>query len=269
MSNNKKTVELLRKLILSLFIVMLIAVEITYRMADETSFAAEYLYLSATRFIGGAVCIMFIFEFSFSKIMHVFGNKKPLALLLVLPAFVVAVNNFPFVSFFSGDCGIAAKPEDVLIYALFCLSVGFFEEMAFRGCALMYLLKKRTDSRLGIFMAIFWSSVLFGAVHLINLTTSSPGAVFLQLGYSALIGALCSVVLLETGNIWLCVLLHSVYNFVGNVIPELGYGTMWTLLQMTFTAIIAVIVTAYTIWRFFTMPISRATALYKNNSEKI
>ena len=69
MSNNKKTVELLRKLILSLFIVMLIAVEITYRMADETSFAAEYLYLSATRFIGGVVCIMFIFEFSFSKII--------------------------------------------------------------------------------------------------------------------------------------------------------------------------------------------------------
>lgn len=265
MKSEKTTAETVRKLILVLFIIGLVAIEIAYRMIDGPSFIEEQLYLSATRVVGGAVCVIFMIEFSFSRIMHPLGNKKAAAILAVLPAFAVAVNNFPFVSFFTGDCGIAAGTGDVLIYALFCLSVGFFEEMAFRGCVLMYLLKKRAETKKGIFMAILWSSVAFGAVHLINLFTSSPGAVFLQLGYSALIGALCSVVLLETGNIWLCVLLHSVYNFVGNVIPTLGYGTMWTVPQMIFTAAVAVIVTVYTVWRFFRMPVSCARELYAKN----
>lgn len=263
MRNNRNSSETWRKILLVFFVIALIAVEVVYRMIDEPTFSQEYLYLSATRLIGGAVCVIFIFEFAFGKILRSLGNKSITALLCVLPAFAVAVNNFPFVSYFSGDCGIDAELADVFVYALFCFSVGFFEEMAFRGCAFMYLLKSRKDTRLGIFMAIFWSSVAFGAVHLINLFTSSPGAVFLQLGYSALIGALCSVVLLETGNIWLCVILHSVYNFVGNVIPELGYGIMWTGPQMIFTAVIAVIVTAYTVWRFFKIPVSRVKELYK------
>lgn len=262
MKNKQGSYQLIRKILLLVFMAALAAVEMIYRNIDASSNVAEYIYLAATRVIGGAVCIIFILEFSFSKILDPLGNRSAMSLLTVLPAFAVAINNFPFVSFFAGECGLDAPIADVAVYGLFCLAVGFFEEMAFRGCVLMYLLKKRVNTRLGIFMAILWSSVAFGAVHLINLFTSSPGAVLLQLGYSALIGALCSVVLLETGNIWLCVILHAVYNFVGNVIADLGTGIMWTVPQMIFTAVIAVIVTGYTVWRFFKIPLDKAKELF-------
>lgn len=263
MPRNKFTAQTLRKALLVFLVLVLLAVEIGYRTLDIEGYTAEMIYLAATRFIGGAVCVIFMLEFSFGTVMYPLGNKSLIAIASVLPAFIVAVNNFPFISFFSGDCSLAATAADVLLFATFCLSVGFFEEFAFRGCVLMYLLKKRKDSKKGIFVAILLSSLVFGLIHLVNLATSSPLAVILQIGYSSLIGALCSLVLLATKNIWLCVLLHALYNFLGNIVAELGNGAMWTVEQMIFTALVSVAVAAYCIWLFFKMPISRASELYE------
>ena len=132
----------------------------------------------------------------------------------------------------------------------------------------MLFLKKRRHTRLGIFMAIFWSSVIFGAVHLVNIFISSPGAVLLQIGYSALIGGLCCLVLLETGNIWMCVIVHALYNFAGGVVPRLGEGEIWTAPEVAITAIIGVIVAALSVWRFLTMPLSCADDLFKKKTGK-
>ena len=87
---------------------------------------------------------------------------------------------------------------------------------------------------------------------MINLFESSPGAVFLQIGYSSLIGAMCSVVLLKTSNIWLCVIIHGIYNFAGALVPRCGEGEIWDLFTVVLTAIVSVAVAAYMIVIFFT-----------------
>ena len=66
----------------------------------------------------------------------------------------------------------------------------------------------------------------------------------LQVGYSFLIGGMCSVILLKTRNIWYCVFLHSVYNFAGGITS----GNMWTAPQIAFTAFVAVIIAVYVVW---------------------
>ncbi len=256
----------IRRALLLLFVAALVVIEIAFSTSGFSSRTSTDLYNSLVRIVGGLVCIIFIFEFSYEAIMSPMGNKKGIALLAVLPAFAVAVNNFPFVSFLGGDCQINADLGAIALYALFCLSVGFFEEMAFRGCVLMLLLKKRRSSKLGVFMAIFWSSVVFGLIHLVNLFISSPVAVLLQIGYSALIGGLCSLVLLATKNIWLCVLLHSVYNFAGGIVPAFGSGVIWTAPEVVLTAVVAVIVTLYSVWLFINLPLSCADALYEKKS---
>lgn len=240
----------------------ILALEIWFRLYKEpTEFITEF-YGGVSRLLGAVAALLFICEFSFSKILKPLGNKSAKALLWILPPFAVAVNNFPWVSLISGDCKISADARSVLWYALSCLCVGLFEELAFRGCALMLFLKKRRTSKLGTFMAIFWSSVIFGAVHLVNVFISSPGAVILQIGYSSLIGALCSLVLLETGNIWICVILHAGYNFAGGLIPEFGTGVIWTLPEIIVTAAVGVCVAAYCVWRFFKMPLCRSDELF-------
>ena len=260
--DNKKLSARLRKIALFTLLILLVGFEIAFRMFNEKLGMSEDVYMTVTRVIGGLACIVFMLEFSFGKVFAPLGNKMWKWYLAIIPAFVIAINNFPFVSFFAGACSFSADTLEIFAFAFSCLCVGFFEEMAFRGCALMYLMKKRTDTRLGIFISIVLSSCVFGLVHLVNIFTSSPGAVLRQIGYSALIGALCSIVLIATKNIWLCVICHGLYNFCGGIIDEFGRGNMWTISQIIVTAVVAVVVAAYIIWLFFKIPLDNAKALY-------
>lgn len=270
MADNKKQSrgEIARKVLLLLMLAAVVAIELWYRLYDSPTELITELYSSLSRFFGGMVALLFIIEFSFVKILSPLGNHRTKALLYIIPALAVAINNFPWVSFIAGDCQLNATAGQMLFFAFSCLCVGLFEELTFRGCVLMLLLKSRTGSKLKIFMAIFWSSVVFGAVHLVNIFTSSPGAVFLQIGYSALIGALCCTVLLETGNIWLCVFTHSLYNFAGGVIPAFGEGTIWTAPEIAITTIVGVAVAIWSVIRFIRMPDERAAELFSRAPAK-
>ena len=266
MKNKKFSASLQRRLLMLFFILALVVIEIAFHFFSAFDDLGVNIYNTAVRFIGGAVCIVFMLEFSYGAALSPLGNKKVKYLIAVLPAFAVAINNFPFVSFFSGDCYIKTDLLGILIFALFCLSVGFFEEMAFRGCVLMFFLKKRSNTKGGIFIAILLSSVAFGLIHLVNLFTASPAAVLLQIGYSALIGGLCSLVLLATKNIWRCVVIHAVYNFAGGIVPEFGGGAIWTASEIILTAVVALIVTIYSVWLFIKLPVSNAGDLYDKNN---
>lgn len=246
-------------------LVILAAIEIIYAIKPFD----KNLYLLMSRFIGGGACLLFMIEFSFARILFPLGNKRISLLLLALPIFVIAVNNFPFVSFLAGDCRLDTDMTAVFYYAIICLGVGFFEEMAFRGCAFMLLLEKRTRTKGQIFLAIFLSSVVFGLIHAFNIVAgANPLSVVLQIGYSALIGALCSVVLLLTRNIWLCVLFHALYNFCGGLVSEYGSGTQWTSTEIIFTAAISVVVGIYVLVLFLKMPNALAKDLVGRNETK-
>lgn len=264
MANEKKSSVI--KALFAVLLIILLAIEVAHAIWSFN----DDIYLMLSRFVGGGACILFMIEFSFVRVLSPIGNKRVLLWLLTIPGFIIAVNNFPFVSFFAGDCKIDAEISTIAFYALVCFGVGFFEEMAFRGCAFMLILKSRTQSKAEIFLAIFLSSVVFGLIHFVNVFFgASPAAVLLQIGYSALIGALCSMVLLLTHNIWLCVLLHASYNFCGGLIERYGSGTQWTTAEMIFTAIVSVIVGVYFLILFLKMPTRLADELFNRDKSNL
>ena len=121
----------------------------------------------------------------------------------------------------------------------------------------------------GLFWSLILTSAVFGGVHLINVFMGAGiGGVILQIGYSFLIGAMCSVVLLKTRNIWLCVLLHAIYDFSGTLMPTLGAGTWWDTPTVIFTAVLAVATTAYLVWQFFVLDLGRVGEIYKEQPLK-
>ncbi len=207
----------------------------------------EYMYSIASRFIGGFACVFLLLACSLGKMLGVKTTLKKF--IVFLPCMAVAINNFPFIPFLSGQATINADTRDILMYALVCLGVGFFEELAFRGCIFTVILQRVSGKKADVFLSIVLSSAVFGIVHLVNvLVGASIGAVILQVGYSFLIGAMCSVVLVKTGNIWYCVVLHAVYNFAGGVVPECGMGVLWTVPEIVLTAVVGVAVAAYVIY---------------------
>ena len=91
----------------------------------------------------------------------------------------------------------------------------------------------------------------------------------LQIGYSFLIGGMCSVVLLKTGNIWYCVILHAVYNFAGGVVPNCGSGIIWDTPTVILTAVVAVAVAAYVIALLFRIKPCEIYGILNDSEERV
>ena len=178
---------------------------------------------------------------------RVWGIKKPWlkSLLFGLPALAVAINNAPIIGLATGNAYITDPVGGVLIILAYCLAIGTFEEFAFRGLFFMMILEDRRKSTKQIFWTTAISSAVFGLVHLVNLAVGAgPGATLLQVGYSFLIGGMCAIVLLKTGSIWYCVLLHTVYD-IGGTILYVGGGVRWDAVTVTITAVLGVAVAVF------------------------
>ena len=243
---------------------VLLWLEIAKPTFTEDPVLAPLITMTLTRALGAAVFLALLLHEGYAILNPL---QKPLgrALVFTIPPFLVVVNNLPILALLWGDAYIVhGSPAYWIWFSLECLAIGLFEELAFRGVIFPMLAEKRYTTRKGLFWSLILTSAVFGAVHLINvLMGAGIGGVILQIGYSFLIGAMCSVVLLATRNLWLCVLLHAVYDFCGNLVPTLGAGTWWDLPTVVFTAVLAVATTVYLVWRFFTLDLEEVGAIFR------
>ncbi|MBP3376389.1 MAG: CPBP family intramembrane metalloprotease [Clostridia bacterium] len=207
---------------------------------------AQSIDMIATRALGGIAFLAMLVNLDYNILDPL---KRPFlrSLVISLPAFAIAINNFPFSQVIKGEAAITGEWLTAALLLLECMCVGFFEETAFRGVVFLGLLRRNPESKVWAFVSIALSSVIFGVVHLINIFESSPIAVLMQIGYSALIGAMCAVILMKTANIWLCVVIHGLFNFCGAVVPRCGEGEIWDAFTVILTVVVSLAVLAYMI----------------------
>lgn len=209
--------------------------------ADET--VNSLLLGVITRALGGGLFIALTARLGW----RIWGLPVSLRVFAaVIPAFAVVINNFPIIGLARGAAYVTAPAWEVSLFALSCLLIGVFEEFAFRGVFYMLLLSTRRDSVKKIFWVTVASSAAFGAVHLFNLLAGAGiGPTLLQVGYSFLIGGMCSIVLIVTGSIWIPVILHALFDFGGYLIPTLGDGIVWDAATVAVTAVLGVAAAVY------------------------
>lgn len=174
---------------------------------------------------------------------------------IIIPFLIVAINNFPIVSLLSGEASLDASLTvlDWLSYLLAVLGGVLLEELCFRGIIFPTLYRKYKYYKNRDFLCVFYSALLFGGVHIVNLFSGANiGGVILQLGYSFLIGGMCAIALLKTGNFLHSVLLHFVYN-IGGLLSNYNLisGKVWCFWEVVVTAVIAVIVIFYAVYLIF------------------
>ena len=214
-------------------------------------------------FLARAVCcavpVWLLFEIKAKKLFSGKGFLK--GLLVVLPFYVVAINNFPFLPMIFGNASIVfGEPEEFVLsvccYALMCIAISFLEETVFRGAIFVTLLRKfckqdqtERERKKGEFLSIIISAALFGGAHLVNFFAGANiGSTLLQVGYSFLIGCMCAVAMLKSGNFYHAVVLHAVFDFGGLLLDKgMISGAIWTTENMILTAAVGVIVAAYAV----------------------
>lgn len=143
----------------------------------------------------------------------------------LLPCLAVAIANFPFLSLAKGNATLQ-NFQYVWLFSLQCVLIGVVEELFFRGIVQDVVWKK--TQKLSMVLQTVICAAIFSVWHLVNLMFGQGFATtLLQVGYSFLIGAMLTTLRLVTNNIWLCVLVHALFDFGGNIVNALGSGEVW------------------------------------------
>ena len=106
--------------------------------------------------------------------------------------------------------------SNVVVFVVFVVFVGIAEEFFFRGCIANILADKYLKSEKGLYITVFISGCIFGAMHLINLFSGVEiSGVIIQAICTIPIGCLFTAIYLRTKNIWLLVFIHGLNDFAG------------------------------------------------------
>lgn len=257
----EKTKNHLFKILFVLFAVLLCAFEFVSVRVFDDELTARLVKITVTRFCGGAIFLMLTLKLKY-KVFGGRSRKLVRGALLCFPALLVVVNNLPIIGLVSGNATVE-RTDLLWLFALECVAIGFYEELAFRGFVFPLIMERTGTTRKGIFLATIYSGAVFGLMHLINLLEGAGiGSVILQIGYSFLIGAMCSVVLVKTRNIWICIALHAIYDFCGFLVPELGQGIIWDPITVAVTTVLALATFVYMLCIFFKTDLSAAENIY-------
>lgn len=230
-------------IILLILLIIAAALELgrfTFVPGDEVMNNIVFMILSRL------VASVFFFILIKSNNVKVFETKNKKNFALVLPCVLIAIFNMPFAELLRGDCTVSAGPGKILLFALECLLVGAFEELAFRGLLLPIVLRKYSQSKIKILLCVIITSCVFGLYHLVNLFMGAGiGPTLLQVCYSALVGAMCGAIVLITGNVVPCILIHGIYNFCGMLVDTFGSGSQWNVTRVIAFAAVSVLVLVY------------------------
>lgn len=171
----------------------------------------------------------------FCWMLYQYGGRKYMVLtsqffrylLWALPCFMVAFINFPISALIGGKAEVT-RIDLLGIYTLYIISVALLEELIFRGVLLLIVSDFMKGKRYQYLLTALICSAIFSLFHLTNLFEGMGiGDVLLQCLYTFLIGGMLTITMLKTKNIWLCILIHALFDFGGLLIVYLGVGNPW------------------------------------------
>ena len=147
---------------------------------------------------------------------------------------------------------------------LFFISVGLFEELLFRAVINDAILYELRDKKNVFIIIALVSSLVFGAIHTVDVDVTSLTAWALAIGKTletAVFGFASLILYWKTRNIWACVIAHGLYDFLTAFSTGIFQSTQettsyvavndnssYSLIMYGVRTVIALIIT-YIIWK--------------------
>lgn len=166
----------------------------------------------------GAVCF-FLYQISGDKALTNCDNSTGYVLkyclgFLILSALFGSILIFAHIE---EKTPFVANPlKEIIIVFLMYMSVGLFEELAFRAVINDAIIYKFRNWKYVFVLSAIVSSIVFGAVHIIGFDMSSPTAWGQAIGKTAeagLFGFGLLILYWKTRNIWACAIAHGLNDF--------------------------------------------------------
>ena len=179
----------------------------------------------------------------------IFDKRFFITMIWSLPCFMVAFVNFPYSAVISGGVTIT-RPDLIWLYILYVFAIALLEELIFRGVLLYLTEDLLRNAKHKPLLTVAICSLIFSLFHLTNLFVGAGiGATLLQCVYTFLIGAMLTVTMLKLNNVWLCVLIHGVFNFGGLLtISGIAIGNPWDTVFWILTIVSGVLAAGHIIF---------------------
>ena len=138
------------------------------------------------------------------KRVKYYGITKPndsKKFLYFIPLFIISLFNL------IRGIHINNTANEIILYILTMVNVGFIEEMIFRGFLFKMMEKDNVKS------AIIVSSITFGIGHIVNLLNGADLIpTLLQVCYAIAIGYMLVMIFYKSKSIIPCIIFHSIFN---------------------------------------------------------
>jgi membrane protease YdiL (CAAX protease family) len=220
-----KTFAIARPLVFSLLVILLgsLLTEVPLQELFSPSIGAQpayYLTVILEQGIVGGLFFVLLARFGWLNTAGFTSPRQWRALWLGWPLLFFALINIE-----EGVVIDVAKPVLIALHLLTALSTGWVEEVLFRGVVVTAFLQKWGQSRPGICLAVLVSSVLFGAVHLLNFIQGRKPLLntATQIMFAIFFGVMFSACLLRNRSIWPVILLHAAVDWAGTL-REIAVG---------------------------------------------
>lgn len=197
------------------------------------------------RLAAGGVLLILTMKLGYTQAVK--AKWKASHLLWSIPCFFVAIVNFPFSALIGGAATIN-RIDLLWLFFLKCAAIAIFEEIFFRALLLPFFMEQMQKRRYCVIWSVLGSSLLFALMHLVNLFFGAGfGATAMQVGYTFLLGCMLAVMLLKTKNVWLCVIIHALFDIGGTIVTDLGSGPFQDTVFWILTAVAGTLCAAHII----------------------
>lgn len=178
-----------------------------------------------------------------------FGNKKGWLITLGMLVYLIPLEIYAF----TGGLGIQlpnAELSTAIVIRFFTGSV--VEEIMFRSLVLVAMIIAWGASKKGVYQSIVLSSVLFGLMHMLNITSNPLKITLFQSFVVMLPAILYATMVVISKSIWPSIVIHCLTNVSVNIIiiNQINYvetTRMWIIFALGLIPL--VIMSFYLIWR--------------------
>ena len=223
--------------IIILILVYLLLVSIPFSLFIHNELVVSILQISMK--------ILYIpFFFIYVKKEGISSIDKPLFKLFdlkYLPFLLITFSNYLVVVFANTPKNTDISLLYIILDIITCLLISFNEELIFR-----VVINKEMIKTLSRFKTILFSSLIFGLIHLVNISSlASIPYVLLQVLYSFGLGLLLSLIYTKTYNFIYIFIIHFLFDYLnGYLIPEI-YLLDYNYIFFIVNASIAILLIAY------------------------
>ena len=198
--------------ILILFLLVRNYVSIQLSNNGIVSYQAHSYFQIGANIILALISLYFIKKNKLQELAGMSKRKIKRIGLLLFPLIYLPVLNILFLDDVPAD-NILINSTILIIY---CLSIGFAEELSIRGFIQSYLIKHVGTTKKGVVISVIGSAFIFGVLHLFKFDKGLYGEIS-QIFFAIFIGVMFGVILLLTKRIYPIIIIHAIIDFAAKL----------------------------------------------------